>query len=275
MKIVVCIKQVPDTTNVRINPETNTLVREGVESIVNPFDEYAIEEAIRIKERLDEPATTDESATTGESATTIVVTMGPPQAQAALRQALSVGIDEAILLSDRAFAGSDTWATSYALSKMIEKIGDVDLVLCGKQAIDGDTAQVGPGVAVHLGFPQITFVKKIEEITPKKIRAERMMEEGHQVIECRLPVLLTVVKEINEPRLPSIRGKMRAKKAEIPTWTAADLDVDHDNIGLKGSPTVVHKIYAPERKKEGRVLDGEPADVATDIVSELKRLSLV
>jgi electron transfer flavoprotein beta subunit len=263
MKIVVCIKQVPDTTNVRINPETNTLVREGVESIVNPFDEYAIEEAIRIKERLDEPAIT------------IVVTMGPPQAQAALRQALSVGIDEAILLSDRAFAGSDTWATSYALSKMIEKIGDVDLVLCGKQAIDGDTAQVGPGVAVHLGFPQITFVKKIEEITPKKIRAERMMEEGHQVIECRLPVLLTVVKEINEPRLPSIRGKMRAKKAEITTWTAADLDVDQDSIGLKGSPTVVHKIYAPERKKEGRVLDGEPADVATDIVSELKRLSLV
>jgi electron transfer flavoprotein beta subunit len=254
MKIVVCIKQVPDTTNVRINPETNTLVREGVESILNPFDEYAIEEAIRIKERLDEPATTDESATT------IVVTMGPPQAQAALRQALSVGIDEAILLSDRAFAGSDTWATSYTLSKMIEKIGDVDLVLCGKQAIDGDTAQVGPGVAVHLGFPQITFVKKIEEIT---------------VIECRLPVLLTVVKEINEPRLPSIRGKMRAKKAEITTWTAADLDVDQDNIGLKGSPTVVHKIYAPERKKEGRVLDGEPADVATDIVSELKRLSLV
>jgi electron transfer flavoprotein beta subunit len=264
MKIVVCIKQVPDTTNVRINPETNTLIREGVESIVNPFDEYALEEALRLKERL-----------AGEPVTTIVVTMGPPQAEAALRQALAVGIDEAILLSDRAFAGSDTWATSYALSKMIEKMGGVDLVLCGKQAIDGDTAQVGPGVAVHLGFPQITFVKKIEEITPKKVRAERMMEEGYQVVESRLPVLLTVVKEINEPRLPSIRGKMRAKRAAIPTWTAADLAVDKDFIGLKGSPTVVHRIYAPERKKEGQVFEGEPAEVAVEVVSELKRLSLV
>ena len=263
MKIVVCIKQVPDTTNVRINPETNTLVREGVESIVNPFDEYALEEALRIKERLD------------EQVTTIAVTMGPPQAEAVLRQALALGIDEAILLSDRAFAGSDTWATSYALSKMIEKIGDVDLVLCGKQAIDGDTAQVGPGIAVHLGFPQITFVKKIEAIAPTKVRAERMMEEGYQVIESRLPVLLTVVKEINEPRLPSIRGKMRAKKAEIPTWTVADLDADEDSLGLKGSPTVVHKIYAPERKKDSRILEGEPAEVATEIVSELKRLSLI
>jgi len=188
---------------------------------------------------------------------------------------MAVGIDEGVLLTDRALAGADTWATSYTLSKAIEKIGDVDLVLCGKQAIDGDTAHVGPGIAVHLGLPQITFVKKIEEITPKKVRAERMMEEGYQIVESRLPVVLTVVKEINEPRLPSIRGKMRAKKAEITTWTAADLDVDQDSIGLKGSPTVVHKIYAPERKQEGRILDGEPAEVATDIVSELKRLSLV
>ncbi|MBN1918172.1 MAG: electron transfer flavoprotein subunit beta/FixA family protein [Verrucomicrobia bacterium] len=264
MKIVVCIKQVPDTTNVRINPETNTLIREGVESICNPFDEYAIEEALRLKERLGP-----------EPATTIAVTMGPPQAVAVLRDALAMGIDEAILLSDRAFAGSDTWATSYALSKMIERIGDVDLVLCGKQAIDGDTAQVGPGIAVHLGFPQITFVKRIEEITPKKIRAQRMMEEGYQVIESRLPVLLTVVKEINEPRLPSVRGKMRAKKAEIPTWTAADLDATPEYLGLNGSPTVVHKIYAPERKKDGHVLEGEPPEVAAEIVSELKRLSLI
>jgi electron transfer flavoprotein beta subunit len=264
MKVVVCIKQVPDTTNVRINPETNTLIREGVESICNPFDEYALEEALRIKERL-----------APEPVTTIAVTMGPPQAEAVLRQALAMGLDEAILLSDRAFAGSDTWATSYALSKMIERIGDVDLVLCGKQAIDGDTAQVGPGIAVHLGYPQITFVKKIEELTPKKIQAERLMEEGHQVVESSLPALLTVVKEINEPRLPSIRGKMRAKKAEIPTWTAADLDAVPEYLGLNGSPTVVHKIYAPERKKDGRLLDGEPPDVAVEIVSELKRLSLV
>jgi electron transfer flavoprotein beta subunit len=264
MKIVVCIKQVPDTTNVRINPETNTLVREGVESICNPFDEYALEEALRLKERL-----------APEPVTTIAVTMGPPQAAAVLRDALAMGLDEAILLSDRAFAGSDTWATSYALSKMIEKIGNVDIVLCGKQAIDGDTAQVGPGIAVHLGYPQITFVKRIEEITPKKVRAERMMEEGYQVIESRLPVVFTVVKEINEPRLPSVRGKMRAKKAEIPTWKASDLDATPEYLGLKGSPTVVHKIYAPERKKEGRLLEGEPPEVAAELVSELRRLSLV
>ena len=264
MKIVVCVKQVPDTTNVRINPETNTLIREGVESICNPFDEYALEEALRLKERL-----------APEPVTAIVVTMGPPQAEAVLRQALAMGLDKAILLSDRAFAGSDTWATSYALSKMIEKIGDVDVVLCGKQAIDGDTAQVGPGIAVHLGYPQITFVKKIEEITPKKVRAERMMEEGYQVIESRLPVVLTVVKEINEPRLPSVRGKMRAKRAEVPTWKAADLDATPEYLGLKGSPTVVHKIYAPERKKKGRVLEGEPPEVATELVGELKRLSLI
>src|SRR3989338_1484250 len=216
MNIVVCIKQVPDTTNVRIDPETNTLVRSGVQSIINPFDMYAIEEAVRLKEKFGGLVT--------------IITMGPPQAEEALREAISLGADEAVLISDRAFAGSDTWATSYTLSRAIGKIGKFDIIICGKQAIDGDTAQVGPGVAAFLDIPQITFVKKIEEITAvnqhernesratnderRFIRAERMTEEGYDIIESPLPCLITVVKEINEPRLPSLKGKMRAKKID-------------------------------------------------------------
>ena len=185
MNIIVCIKQVPETTDVRINPETNTLIREGVKSIINPFDMYAIEEAARLKERFGGKA--------------MVLTMGPPQAEAALREAISMGMDEAILVSDRAFAGSDTWASSYTLSAAIRKIKEFDLIICGKQASDGDTAQVGPGIAAHLDLPQITYVKKIEECTQDKLRAERLMEEGFEIIETPLPALITVVKEINEP----------------------------------------------------------------------------
>ncbi|MGD2278875.1 MAG: electron transfer flavoprotein subunit beta/FixA family protein, partial [Candidatus Omnitrophota bacterium] len=215
MKIAVLIKQVPNTTDVKIDPETNTLKREGVESVINPFDTYAIEEAVRIKERLGE----------GE---VVVVSMGPPQAEEALREALSLGCDSAILLSDRKFAGSDTWATSYTLSQAIRKIGDCDLIICGKQASDGDTAQVGPGVSTHLDIPQVTYVKKIESIDKSKATVERMTEEGYDIIELPLPAVLTVVKEINEPRLPSLKGKMKAKKAEIAVWTAGDLGCDED-----------------------------------------------
>jgi len=263
MKIIVCIKQVPDTTNVRINPETNTLVREGVESIINPFDTYAIEEGMRIREQL------------GDDSRVIALSMGPKQAESALREAIALGIDEAILLNDRAFAGSDTWATSLALAAAIKKIGDYGVILCGKQAIDGDTAQVGPGIAVHLGIPQITFVRKIEQITDKKIRAERLMEDGYQVIESRLPVLLTVVKEINEPRLPSLKGKMRAKKAEVPTWTAADAGVDPSDVGLNGSTTMVNRIFTPERRSEGRMLEGEAPDMVEELISELENSKLI
>ncbi|MBU1912733.1 MAG: electron transfer flavoprotein subunit beta/FixA family protein, partial [Candidatus Omnitrophica bacterium] len=200
MNIIVCIKQVPDTTNIRIDPETNTLVRSGVQSIINPFDMYAIEEAVRLKEKFGGLVT--------------ILTMGPPQAEEALREAISLGADEAVLVSDRAFAGSDTWATSYTLSRTIQKIAKFDLLICGKQAIDGDTAQVGPGIAAFLDIPQITFVKKIEDIKDSLIRAERMTEEGYDIVESPLPCLITVVKEINEPRLPSLKGKMRAKKIE-------------------------------------------------------------
>ncbi|UCG35734.1 MAG: electron transfer flavoprotein subunit beta/FixA family protein [Candidatus Omnitrophota bacterium] len=262
MHIIVCIKQVPETTEVKINPETNTLVREGVASIINPFDMYAIEEALRLKERFE--------------AKTTVITMGPPQAKDALREALSMGIDEAILLSDIAFAGSDTWATSLVLAAVIEKIGNFDLIICGKQASDGDTAQVGPGVAAHLDLPQATYVRKIDSIhldtTPRMMVTERLLEEGYEVVELSLPALITVVKEINEPRLPSLRGKMKARKAEILTWTNSDLNIDESQIGLKGSPTQVVKIFTPAQKEGGEIFEGEPEDTVEKLSKVIKEL---
>jgi len=256
MNIIVCIKQVPDTTNVKIDPETNTLIRQGVESIINPFDMYAIEEAIRTKEKMGGKVT--------------AISMGPPQAEAALREAISLGVDEAILLSDRAFAGSDTWATSYTLAAAIKKLGKFDVIFCGKQAADGDTAQVGPGVTVHLDIPQVTYVKKIEEMSETSARVERMTEEGYEVIETSLPALFTVVKEINEPRMPSLKGKMRAKGAEVTTWAAKDLDVHEKLIGLNGSPTQVIKIFTPPQRSGGEVLTGEPDEVAERLFEVLK-----
>jgi electron transfer flavoprotein beta subunit len=256
METIVCIKQVPETTEVKINPETNTLIREGVKSIINPFDMYAIEEAVRLKEKFGGKAT--------------VITMGPPQAEAALREAISLGIDEGILLSDRAFAGSDTWATSYTLSHAIKKIGAFDLILCGKQASDGDTAQVGPGIATHLDIPQVTYVKKIKEVKDKMLRVERMMEEGYEIIDAPLPVLLTVVKEINEPRLPSLKGMLRAKSAKITVWTQKELKLDAQKIGLSGSPTQVVKIFNPPHRIGGQMLKGETLEVADKLVELLK-----
>jgi electron transfer flavoprotein beta subunit len=245
MKIIVCIKQVPDTTNVKIDPETNTLIREGVESIINPFDVYAIEEGLRIKERLEKVEEV------------VALTMGPPQAEAALREAISMGVDRGVLLSDRKVAGSDTWATSYALSKAIEKIGDYLLIICGKQAIDGDTAQVGPGISSWLDLPQATYVKNIEQISLDKAVVERMTEEGYDVLQLPLPALFTVVKEINEPRLPSLKGKMRAKSAEIEVYSAEDLGLDESYIGLNGSPTRVVKIFTPPVREKGTIFEGD------------------
>jgi len=260
MKIVVCIKQVPDTTDVKINPETNTLIREGVESIINPFDMYAIEEAVRLKERFGGQAT--------------VITMGPPQAQSALREALSLGIDSAVHLCDRAFAGSDTWATSLILAKAIEKIGDWDLVICGKQASDGDTAQVGPGIATHLDLPQATYVRRIDSVhldtDPKVMVVERLLEEGYELVELQLPALITVVKEINEPRLPSLRGKMSSRKAEIALWGNKDLGLSENQIGLNGSPTQVVKIFTPPHKEGGKTFQGEPQEVVEQLFKEIK-----
>ena len=256
MNIIVCIKQVPDTTDVKIDPVTNTLIREGVASVINPFDTYAIEEAVRLKEKF--------------GGKVIILTMGPPQAQQALREAISLGADEAILLSDRAFAGSDTLATSYTLASGIKKIGSFDMILCGKQASDGDTAQVGPGISTHLNIPQVTYVKKIEDISGDKAKVERMVEEGFEVIEIPLPCLMTVVKEINEPRLPSLKGKMKAAKVEIATWTAKDLGLDPAKVGLNGSPTKVVKIFSPPPRLGGQILRGETDEVAAKLVELLK-----
>jgi len=256
MNIIVCIKQVPDTTDVKIDPETNTLIREGVASIINPFDAYAIEEAIRLKERYGGKVT--------------ALTMGPPQAKEALKEAISLGVDEGIILTDRAFAGSDTWATSYTLAKGIQKIGEYDIILCGKQASDGDTAQVGPGISTHLDIAQVTYVRKIESVLGNVVRVERMVEEGYEILDAQLPCLITVVKEINEPRLPSLRGKMRAKKAEIISWAANDLDMDTSKIGLTGSPTKVVKIFTPLPRKGGQILKGDAEETARKLADLLK-----
>ncbi|OGW84951.1 MAG: electron transfer flavoprotein subunit beta [Omnitrophica bacterium RIFCSPLOWO2_01_FULL_45_10] len=256
MNIIVCIKQVPNTTDVRIDPVTNTLIREGVESVINPFDTYAIEEAVRLKERFGGKVT--------------VITMGPPQAESALKEAISLGCDEAILVSDRKFAGSDTWATSYTLSRAIKKIGASDIIICGKQASDGDTAQVGPGISAHLDIPQVTYVKRIEEIANNTARVERMTEEGYDVIETPIPCLITVVKEINTPRLPSLKGMMKAKAAQILKWSAQDIGCDAKNIGLDGSPTRVVKIFTPPPRKGGEMLKGDAADVAKRLTELLK-----
>lgn len=256
MNIIVCIKQVPDTTQVKIDPETNTLIREGVESIINPFDTYAIEEAVRLKEL--------------HGGKAIALTMGPPQAEAILREAIGLGCDDGILVSDRAFAGADTLATGYTLAAAIRKIGDFDIILCGKQASDGDTAQVGPGIATQLDIPQVTYVKKIDSIEDKTLTAERMTEEGFEIIQTSLPCLLTVVKEINEPRLPSLKGKMRAKKAEITSWKAIDLDVDEAQLGLNGSPTWVSKIFTPPPRPKGDIFEGDPEAAVANLVNALK-----
>lgn len=260
MKIVVCIKQVPDTTNVRINPETNTLVREGVASIINPFDVYALEEALRLKE--------------AHGGSTAVISMGPPQAAEALREAVSLGIDEAYLVSDRAFAGADTLATAYTLACAIRKLGGADVILMGRQAIDGDTGQVGPGVAENLGLPHVTDIRKIEQIVDGRIVVERLLEEGYARIAARLPIVLTVVKEINEPRLPSLKGKMAARKKEIPVLKAKDIEADPERIGLVGSPTQVMKIFTPPKPSGGKKFSGEPSHTVPQLLAELKALGV-
>jgi len=263
VKIVVCIKQVPETTEVKINPQTNTLMREGVASITNPFDEFALEEALLTKEK--------------HGGEVHVLSMGPPQAIEVLKNALALGADKVYLLSDAAFAGADTLATAYTLAKTIEKIGGVDLVICGKQAIDGDTAQVGPGIATRLGIPQLTYVAKVREIDPakKKIVVERMLENGREVVESSLPAVITVVKDINEPRLPSLLGIKKAAKATIPTWTAKEIGVDENRVGLKGSPTWVWKIFSPEARGGGEVLKGELTEVVPLLVNKLMDLKLI
>ncbi len=256
-----CIKQVPDTTDIKIDPVYNTLIRSGVPSIINPFDMYAIEEALRIKEK------------TGGKVT--VISMGPPQVESAFKEAVSLGVDECILLSDRKFAGSDTLATSYTLSEGIKKIDDWDLIICGKQAADGDTAQVGPGIAEMLHIPQATYVKKIEKIEEKSIIVHRSNDNGYDIVELQLPAVITVVKEINEPRLPSLRGKMRAKKYEHTTWNAEDISVEDARTGLNGSPTKVVRIFTPDMKGSGEIYTGEAEETASKLFDKLVEMKLI
>jgi len=262
MNIIVCIKQVPDTQDVKMDPEKGTLIREGVKSIVNPFDLYAIEEGLRIKER------------TGKGKV-IAITMGPPQAEEVLKEAIAMGVDDGILISDKAFAGADTLATSYTLSKAIEKIGSQWIIICGRQAIDGDTAQVGPEIAAWLNIPQITYVSKILEIDEKRIKVERLTDYGYDIIETTLPCVITVNKEINEPRLPSLRGMMKAKKFKAQVWDSNSMDVDKKFIGLEGSPTRVVKIFAPPQKKGGEKYEGTPEELASIIARKFEEMKLI
>lgn len=260
MNIVVCVKQVPDSSDIKINPETNTLVRSGVPSIINPFDESAIEEGLRLRDQLGGKVT--------------VVSMGPPQVEDMLRDILAFGVDDVMLVTDRAFAGADTLATSYTLGRTIEKfLPDADLVIFGKQAIDGDTAQVGPGVAEYLKMPQMIYVIKVESVENSVITVRRELEDGYEVIKSKLPAAITVLKGINTLRMPSLKGKMKAKSATIRKITVADLDPDMDRLGLRGSPTWVSKIFTPPVKGNRRTIidDGGSAGVAiADILKNLK-----
>lgn len=256
MHIVVCIKQVPDAKNVRIDPNTHTLVRQGVDSIINPFDMFAVEAALRIKDQ------------NGARVTT--VTMGPPQAAEALRETLSLGVDDGLLLSDRAFAGADTWATSITLAAAVRKLGGVNLIICGKQAIDGDTAQVGPELATQLDIPYASFVKNLACIDDSHLKVTRRTEEGTEIWQLPLPALITVLKEVGEPRVPSLRHKMRAKKADIPVWGLADLNLDPDQVGLTGSFTQVVRVFSPPQRGDRIMLSGSVDEQAEQLFRYLK-----
>ncbi|MFW9917481.1 MAG: electron transfer flavoprotein subunit beta/FixA family protein [Candidatus Thorarchaeota archaeon] len=250
-KILVFVKQVPEIADVKVDPKTGTLIREGVPSILNPFDEFAVEEALRIRENHGGEIT--------------VVSMGPPQAAEAIRKCLAMGADKGILLTDKAFAGADTLATATTLAEMARRV-EYDLIICGKQAIDGDTAQVGPEIAERLGIPQITYVRKLElDSERKRATVHRDTEDGYEVIECKLPVLLTAIKGLNEPRIPSLMGIMKAKKKEIQTVTSTDLELNPELIGLKGSPTQVVEVFPPRVRKGGEKIDAlEDPTIAVD-----------
>jgi electron transfer flavoprotein beta subunit len=260
MKLVVCVKQVPEITNVRVNPETGTLIREGVASILNPFCEYALDHAVRLK--ADNP-----------DIEVIAVSMGPPQAQSALMRCLELGADRAILVSDRKFAGADTWATALTLAAVIRTaVADADLILVGKQAIDGDTAQVGPEIAEILGMAQIMYGVEMS-LTPnrKRIRVKREVESGYEVLEARLPALVSASKGDIMRRMPSLADVLSARRKELRVITAADLDLSENELGLTGSFTQVVKVFPPAPKKDGLKLEGlEPAAAAKEIAVFLR-----
>ncbi|WP_029007780.1 electron transfer flavoprotein subunit beta/FixA family protein [Azospirillum halopraeferens] len=264
MHIVVCIKQVPDSTQIRIHPVTNTIMRQGVPAIINPYDLFSLEEALRIKDK------------TGARVT--MLTMGPPMAEAALRKALSFGADQAVLLTDRKFAGSDTLATSYALSAAIRKLGEeepVDMVFCGKQTVDGDTAQVGPGIATRLGLRQLTYISSVVDLdlAKREITVQRRSEGGVQVLKTALPVMITMLEGTNTIRFGTMDDLFRAARTEIRVWSKDDCVEDETKVGLKGSPTVVSKVFVPKpRAEKAKFIEaegGEPAGVAAAAVETI------
>lgn len=262
MYVVACIKQVPDTTQVQIDPVTNTLVREGIPFIVNPYDTHALEESLRLRD------------TFGFQA--VALSMGPPNAEATLRKACALGVDRAVLLSDRCFGGADTLATSRVLSAAIERLGreqEVGIVFCGKQTIDGDTAQVGPGIASRLGLHQLTLVDRILalDLERKTIRVQRKLEGRHEIVEAPLPVMITVVRELNRPRYPTVPMRLAAQETEVEVWDNSVLQLDVQSVGLKGSPTWVSKIFSPERDQGEIIGDGvkDPEGTAALLIEKL------
>lgn len=261
MKIIVCIKQVPDTTEVRLDPKTGTLIRDGVPSIINPDDKSGLEAAIRLKEEFGAQVT--------------VLTMGPAQADLALREALAMGADKGVLLTDRAFAGADTWATSQTLAAAIRKLG-YDLIIAGRQAIDGDTAQVGPQIAEHLNIPQVSYVEDLK-LEDGKVVVKRVFEDGYQWIKMQSPCLITTLKEMNEPRYMSVGGVFDAfREKEIVKWTLEDIDVDKQHIGLKGSPTKVKKSFTKGVKGKGEIhQDLTPKEAAKLIAEKLREKFII
>jgi len=263
MKIIVCVKQVPDTTEIRINPETGTMIRKGVPSIINPDDRHALEYALSVK---------DENPETE----VIVLSMGPMQAQEALIQCLCMGADQAILLSDRAFGGADTWATASTLSAAVQKLAPYDLILCGQQAIDGDTAQVGPQLAEQLSIPQVTYAQGIQ-LEDGKLLVERQMEDGYQVVKTALPALITATRKLNQPRYMNIRDIVKVHQVEEPVqvWGLADLGLDAALVGLKGSPTRVKKSFSPMVSNEVTIFDGSADEMASALLTALQNMNLI
>lgn len=257
-KIIVCAKQVPDTNEIRINPETGTLIRDGVPSILNHDDANALEEALKIKDKFDDVHIT-------------VITMGPPQAKDLLIECLAMGADEGILVSDRAVGGSDTWATSNVLAAAVHKVGDYDLLFAGRQAIDGDTAQVGPQLAEKMDVPQVTYVQNFEIAdNMKDIRVERALEDGYEVIDIQTPCMLTAIKELNTPRYMYMKGIFDPNK-DIKVWNAKDIEVDLTTVGLEASPTNVFRSFTPKPKGKGVVVEGDTEkDIAKNLLIGLK-----
>lgn len=261
MNILVCAKQVPNTNEVKIDPVKGTLIREGVESILNPDDANALEEALRLKDQYEDVKVT-------------VLSMGPPQADDMLRECLAMGADEAVLVSDRAFGGADTWATSNTISAAIKKAGSFDIIFAGRQAIDGDTAQVGPQIAEKLGLPQITYVQSFE-LDGDTVTVQRQLENGYEVIRVKTPVLLTAVKELNKPRYMNVKGIYDAYKKEIPVWGIDDIPVEKEVVGLKASPTKVFRSFTPAPKGKGVMLEGPAREKVANLINNLQKQHMI